>query len=130
MDRPISAVGRAASITSAKLACWPGRLLATAPAGWARRRWAGLRSARPTVSSPCTLTTKIRARASASDRPSATIDRTICSQTPMPAEPAPSMTTCCSRGRDPLARAAAASAATATAAVPWMSSLNVSSWSR
>ena len=38
-------------------------------------------------------TRKILARASCSDRPSATIDRTICSQTPMPADPAPSITT-------------------------------------
>ncbi len=73
---------------------------------------------------------QIRARASASDSPSATIDRTICSQTPTPADPAPSMTTVCSRARDPAATAAAVSAATTTAAVPWMSSLNVSSWSR
>ena len=75
-------------------------------------------------------TTQILARAPCSDRPSATIDRTTCSQTPMPADPAPSITTIWSRSRDPVAAAPADSAARTTAAVPWMSSLKLSSWSR
>ena len=50
-----------------------------------------------------------------------------CSQTPMPADPAPSITTVWSRSRDPVAAAPAKRAARTTAAVPWMSSLKLSS---
>jgi len=75
-------------------------------------------------------TTKILARASCPDRPSAAIACTTCSQTPIPADPAPSISTVWSRSRDPVAAAPAESAARTTAAVPWMSSLKLSSWSR
>jgi len=52
------------------------------------------------------------------------------SATPIPADPAPSMTMRWSRGREPVALTAPASAPTTTAAVPWISSLNVSRRSR
>src|SRR5580692_4263851 len=55
---------------------------------------------RSSVSRPTTSTTQIRSVAACSDSPSVTISRRIMSRTPMPAEPAPSMTTfCCDGGR-------------------------------
>ena len=64
-----------------------------------------------------------RARASASDTPSATICRTICSAMPQPAEPAPTIATRSSDSFCPRNAQAASSVPSVTAAVPWMSSL-------
>lgn len=47
----------------------------------------------------------------------------ICSAMPQPAEPAPTKVTVCSLSFSPLALQAASRVPTATAAVPWMSSL-------
>ena len=63
--------------------------------------------------------------ASSCERPSRTIWSRIMSAMPSPAVPAPWMTTRWSRIRDPAARTAENAAASTTAAVPCMSSLNV-----
>jgi len=130
VDSPISAVGPTALTTSSSEAGWPSAELGTASGGWASCRCAGSRSVRSVVTRPLMSTTYTRALASASVSPSETIALTICSHTPTPADPAPSMTTFCSAIRAPIAVTPAVSAASATAAVPWMSSLKVSSWSR
>ena len=70
-----------------------------------------------------------RAVASSRDSPSRTIWSRIMSAMPSPAVPAPWMTTRWSRIRDPAARTAENAAASTTAAVPCMSSLNVQTWS-
>ena len=49
---------------------------------------------------------------------------------PMPAEPEPNMAMVCCLSGTPVALMAASSVAVVTAAVPWMSSLKVQSWSR
>ena len=55
---------------------------------------------------------------------------TSCSAMPVPAEPAPTMTIFWSATLRPLGRRAESTAAIATVAVPWMSSLKVQSRSR
>ena len=49
---------------------------------------------------------------------------------PSPALPNPTITMRCSASGTPVTLIAEISVAAATAAVPWMSSLNVQSWSR
>ena len=74
--------------------------------------------------------TQKRLRASSSDSPSPFIAARSPSATPMPAEPAPSMTICCSFKLFPVTLTAPKMAPRATADVPWISSLKVNNWSR
>ncbi len=84
----------------------------------------------PSWSSPWRSMRKKRDRASGSGRPSSTIAATSCSAMPQPAEPAPRIATVWSRSGRPVTATAASRAPVVTAAVPWMSSLKVQSWSR
>ena len=85
---------------------------ATSDAGLAYGTWKSRRlAARSSVISPERPVTQNRRLASSGDRPSRTITSTIISAMPMPAVPAPWMTTRWSRSRDPAARTAENAAA-------------------
>jgi hypothetical protein len=81
-------------------------------------------SGRSSTSRPRESSTRMRARAWSRLRPSATMPRASCSATPIPPAPAPWTTMTSSRRRRPASRDARVTPASATAPVPWMSSLN------
>mmetsp|Transcript_67930 Transcript_67930/g.162212 ORF Transcript_67930/g.162212 Transcript_67930/m.162212 type:complete len:369 (+) Transcript_67930:3-1109(+) len=87
--------------------------------------WCWRVAKRHLVTRPCESTSQHRRRAASCDSPSRTICATTRSAIPVPASPAPMKTTVSSRSRVPLILVATRRPASATAAVPWMSSLNV-----
>mmetsp|Transcript_60836 Transcript_60836/g.91852 ORF Transcript_60836/g.91852 Transcript_60836/m.91852 type:complete len:272 (+) Transcript_60836:500-1315(+) len=87
--------------------------------------WCCKPAKRDFTTSPFESTSQHRFRASSKLKPSATSSSTIRSAIPVPASPAPWNRNSSSLKSDPFARFALSSPASATDAVPWMSSLNV-----
>ena len=129
VDVPIRIVGCTRRTTSASPVppiessrCHP----ATSASGRAYRRCAAPRPGVAVVSRPARSTAQNLALARSSGSPSASIAAVSWSAMPVPAVPAPKITTRCSARPTPVALAAASTAARLTAPVPWMSSLNES----
>ena len=114
---PMMAVGRNSFTASTKVA--------TGARSWANGVWKAARSLREVTTRPLMSNSALRRRAAARSMPSPAIDRLISSAMPVAADPAPRNRKRCSASLPPVRRNAAKMPASATPAVPWMSSLKV-----